>query len=62
MNFLNFLFFKGLTQEHLVNISITDNKYLTPQFLEYNHPISAISAAQILSLNLTQTLLFLNCF
>ena len=35
------------------------NKYLTFLFLEDNDPISAKSAAQLLSLNLAQTLLFL---
>ena len=41
---LNFLVFICLTPEYLVKIRITDNKFLTPQFLENNCPISAISA------------------
>ena len=44
---LPFLSFKGLTQTYLVKTSMTHNKYLTPQFLEVNDPISAKSAAQI---------------
>ena len=36
----------------LTKTSITRNKYLTSPFLEDNDPISAKSAAQILSLNL----------
>ena len=38
-------------------ISITHNKYLAFRFLEDNDPISAKSAAQILSLNLAKTFL-----
>ena len=49
---LAFLSFKGLPQVYLVKTSITHNKYLTPQFLEDNDPISYKSAAQILSLYL----------
>ena len=44
-----FLSFKGLTQAYLVKTSTTHNKYLTAQFLKGNVPISAISAAEILS-------------
>ena len=40
--------------------TVTHNKYLTPQFLEDNDPISAKSAAQTLSLNLVLTFLLLN--
>ena len=39
---------------------MTRNKYLTFLFFEYNDPISAKSTAQILSLNLTYTVLLLN--
>ena len=39
---------------------MTHNKYLTFLFLEHNDPISAKSAAQILSLNLASTFLLLN--
>ena len=49
---LAFLSFKGLTQAYTVETFITHNKYLTHQFLEENDPISAKSAAEILSLNL----------
>ena len=39
---------------------MTHNKYLTFLFFEDNDPISAKSAAQILSLNLAYTFLLLN--
>ena len=39
---------------------IAHNKYLMAQFLEDNDPISAKSAAQILSLNLAHPFLLLN--
>ena len=51
---LIFLAFKGLTYAHLVKISMTyftSNKHLTFLFFEDNDPMSAKSAAQILSLN-----------
>ena len=47
-----FLFFKGIAHAYLVKTSMTHNKYLRPQLKEDNDPISAKSAAQILSLNL----------
>ena len=59
---LDFLSFKGLTQAYLVKTSITHVKYLTTRFLEDNDTISAKSIAQILSLNLAYTFLFLNFF
>ena len=49
----SFLSFKGLTQTYLVKTSITHNKYLTARFFDNNKPISAKSAAQVLSLSLT---------
>ena len=50
---LPFLPFKGLTYAYIVKISMGHNEYLTFLFFEDNDPISAKSAAQILSLNLT---------
>ena len=49
---LAFLPCKGLTQAYLVIASNAHNKYLTPQFLEDDYPISAKSATQLLPLNL----------
>ena len=40
--------------------SMTHNKYLTLLLFEGNNFISAKSAAKILSLNLAQTIVFLN--
>ena len=54
------LSFKGLTQAYLVKTYITHHKYMTFLFLENSDPISAKAATQILSLNLTKTLLLLN--
>ena len=51
---------KDLTYAYLVKTSMTHNKYLTFLFLEANYSVSAKSAAQILSLNLTYTFLLLN--
>ena len=59
---LPFLSFKGLTHPYLVKKPITHDKYLTFLFFEANDSISAKSAAQILSLDLTKTFLFLNFF
>ena len=42
--------------------SMTHNKHLILSFLEDNDPISAKSAAQILSLKLAQSFLLLNFF
>ena len=42
--------------------SIAHKKYLTPQFLEDNGPISDKSAAQTLSLNLAYKVFLLNFF
>lgn len=41
----HFSVFERLTKAHLVNISITHNKYLTLLLLEGNDPIKAKSAA-----------------
>ena len=46
------LSFKGIIQGHSVKTCITHSKYLTPRLKEDNDPISAKSAAQIVSLNL----------
>ena len=59
---LIFLTFKGLTYAHLVKTSMTYftfNKHLTFLFFEDNDPMSAKSAAQILSLNHEKA--FINC-
>ena len=50
--FYIFLSFKDLTYAYLVKTSMTYNKCLTFLFLQDNDPISAKSAAQMLSLNL----------
>ena len=52
----------GLTQAYFAKTSITHNKYLTPQFLGDNDPISVKSAVQILHLDLEYTFLVLNFF
>ena len=49
---LDFLSFKGFIQSYLVKTFITHNKYLALLLKEDNYPISAKSAAQILSLPL----------
>ena len=59
---LPFLTFKGLTHAYLVKTSLVHNKYSTFSFFEDNDPISAKSAAQILSLNLAETFCFLEFF
>ena len=44
--------FEGLTHAYLVKTSIAHNEYLRPWFFKDSDPISAESAAQILSFNL----------
>ena len=51
LGLLAFLSFKGSTQAHFVKTSITTNKFLTLRLKEDNDLISAISAAQVLSIN-----------
>ena len=48
---LVFLSFKGSTQAHFVKTSITTKKFLTLRLKEDNDLNSAISAAQVLSIN-----------
>ena len=57
---LPILSFKGLAHAYLMKRYMTCNKYLTFRLLEDNDPISAKSAAQTLSLNLTKTFHLLN--
>ena len=49
---LPFLSFKCLTHAYFLATSMTHNNYLTFRLLEDNDPISAKSAAKILSLKL----------
>ena len=53
--------FKAWTYAYLAKTFMTqNNKYLTLLFLEDNDSISAKCAAKVLSVNLAQTILFLN--